>query len=181
MQLTRILSQVYSKPWAILPDTHRRIRDILQSKLAGNGLPSFGDGDDETPAYSIVGKVAVINIDGVILNKCSALETFCGAFSLETFRSNLRELDANENVESIILNINSPGGVVTGVPETADLIASIASRKPVYAYSNDTVASAAYWLAVRLQGFSSANQQRQAASAFTWPLSTAQRQCSRQG
>ena len=146
MQLARILTQVYSKPWAILPDTHKQIRQLIESKLAGNPLPSF-DSDDETPPYTIVGNVAVVNVEGVILNKCSALEAMCGATSLEDLRSNLRDIDANENVKSIVLNINSPGGVVTGVPETADLIASIASRKPVYAYSNDTVASAAYWLA----------------------------------
>lgn len=148
MRLERILQRVYFTPWAILPSTHASIQRLLESHLAGNPLPTYQtDADDGGGAYTIIGNTAVVDVEGVLLNKCSGLETLCGAFSLEDFRSNLRALDRNENVENIILNISSGGGIITGVPETADLIADIATRKDVYAYSNDVIGSAAYWIA----------------------------------
>jgi len=50
-----------------------------------------------------------------------------------------------ENV--IILNLRSPGGGVYKVPETARLIEKITMNKPVIAYTDVMIASAAYWLA----------------------------------
>lgn len=46
-----------------------------------------------------------------------------------------------------MLAINSPGGVVTGVPEAAAAIAQLATIKPVVAVTDSQSASAAYWIA----------------------------------
>jgi len=48
--------------------------------------------------------------------------------------------------DGIVLFIRSHGGHVTKVPETATLIERISQEKPVFAYTDDTMASAAYWL-----------------------------------
>ena len=149
MRLERILHRLNCEPWAILPSQHEAIRQLLDSHLAGAPLPSFSPTpeDDNATPYTVVGNTAVLDVAGVLLNKCSGLESLCGAFSLESFRSNLRAAAALPNVENIILNISSPGGSVTGIAETANLIAEVAQSKDVYAYSNDLIASAAYWLA----------------------------------
>jgi len=47
----------------------------------------------------------------------------------------------------IILNLRSPGGGVYKVPETARLIEKISATKPIIAYTDVMIASAAYWLA----------------------------------
>src|SRR5437868_5762288 len=120
MSLTRILHVVYSQPWAITPSRHAAIREALSQHMAGISFPSFGD-EEPKAAVDIVGKVAVLPIEGVILGKASGLEAACGAFSLETFRANLKATAANPAVESIILSISSGGGTITNVPEAADL------------------------------------------------------------
>jgi signal peptide peptidase SppA len=51
------------------------------------------------------------------------------------------------NVESIILNIDSPGGTVDGTSELAELIYNSRGIKPVIAWSDGIIASAAYWIA----------------------------------
>jgi len=152
MRLERILDLVYCKPWVILPSKHKAIQALVDSHLAGNPFPTFENEDEDDCGYVIVGNTAIIDVEGVILNKCSALETMCGAFSLQTFKQNLKTVAADENVLNIILNISSGGGTVTGVPEAADLIAAIAKTKDVYAYTDDCIASAAYWLASQCKG-----------------------------
>jgi len=50
-------------------------------------------------------------------------------------------------VRGIVLDINSPGGEVTGINELANVIYNARGKKPLVAYVGGTGASAAYWLA----------------------------------
>jgi signal peptide peptidase SppA len=59
------------------------------------------------------------------------------------FRSAL----ADDTVGTIVLDIDSPGGTVTGVPELAAEILAARGTKPVIAVANSMAASAAYWIA----------------------------------
>lgn len=54
---------------------------------------------------------------------------------------------ADPSVRTIDLIVNSPGGSVLGLPETADLIFQAGRTKPVRAFVTGLAASAAYWLA----------------------------------
>ena len=45
------------------------------------------------------------------------------------------------------MNVDSPGGLIDLVPETAALIRTVRETKPVIAVANTYAASAAYWLA----------------------------------
>lgn len=153
MRLERIIETVYTKPWAILPAKHRAIQQLIEAHLNGASFLDFDGGDEnDTPAYDVVGNTAIIPIEGTILNKTSGLEAMCGAFSCQGFRQTLRTVAADGTVENIVLSISSGGGIITGVPETADLIASVAATKPVYAFTDDCIASAAYWLASQARG-----------------------------
>lgn len=62
-----------------------------------------------------------------------------------------RELDrlmADESVGAIVLDVDSPGGVVYGTPELAAKIrAARGQGKPIVAVANSLAASAAYWIA----------------------------------
>jgi signal peptide peptidase SppA len=52
-----------------------------------------------------------------------------------------------EDCKAIVLDVDSPGGSVDGVPEFADEIYDARSKKPVIAVCNSMACSAAYWLA----------------------------------
>lgn len=87
-------------------------------------------------------KIAVLPIRGVI-------EQHPGFF-VDTATDHLaRAFDdalASHAVSAIVLDIDSPGGVVYGVPELADKIYAARGVKPIYAVANSTAFSAAYWL-----------------------------------
>jgi signal peptide peptidase SppA len=62
-------------------------------------------------------------------------------------RASVRRALADPSVKTVDLVIDSPGGSVLGLPETADVIHAANRVKPVRAFVTGIAASAAYWLA----------------------------------
>ncbi|MBS1851002.1 MAG: S49 family peptidase [Acidobacteria bacterium] len=65
----------------------------------------------------------------------------------EGIRERIRSAVQDPAIQSIVLHVDSPGGSVIGLPETAALIRQANSTKPVTAIVHGMAASAAYWLA----------------------------------
>lgn len=93
------------------------------------------------------GPVAVLEIMGPIIPRADMFSEISGATSLDRFAQNLQTALDDPTVSAIVLAIDSPGGQVTGVSETAEMIAQATMRKPVSVYVEGAAASAAYWLA----------------------------------
>ncbi|MCP4320014.1 MAG: S49 family peptidase, partial [Hyphomicrobiales bacterium] len=68
-----------------------------------------------------------------------------GGTSVQALATDFGTAMDDVSVECIVLDIDSPGGTVTGIAEFAELIKS--AEKPVVAYVSGTGASAAYWIA----------------------------------
>jgi signal peptide peptidase SppA len=85
--------------------------------------------------------IAVIPIVGAIANRGMSL----GVGALQVAAA-VRSAAADRRVDGIVLDIDSPGGTVTGVPEAAAEIFAARQMKPVTAVSNGLMASAAYWI-----------------------------------
>jgi signal peptide peptidase SppA len=90
-----------------------------------------------------VSKVAVIPVQGVLTKDGPK---WMGN-SYEGIADAVEKAAADPSVKSIVLSVDSPGGEVTGLPETAHVIAQAAKSKPVHAIVEGQAASAAYWLA----------------------------------
>jgi len=102
----------------------------------------------ETPRLlSKQGDVAIINIHGRLTNTEAWYSALLGDSSYPAIREALVHAAQDPSVKAIALDIKSGGGMVSGVQDTADLVTRIDTGvKPVYAYSDGTIASAAYWL-----------------------------------
>lgn len=145
MRLERIYDKVANQPWAITPEKYTVIRNLLESHLAGASLLDLMDEEAEAkPLFTVEGKVAIVPIEGVILDKASGLEMQCGAFSSQLFRSTLKELAGRPDVETILLSIDSGGGMVAGGLETDEVLQAVKKVKKIVAYSDGLVASQAY-------------------------------------
>jgi ClpP class serine protease len=91
------------------------------------------------------GGVAQINVIGSLFRYANVFTRISGGASVEGIQAELDEAIADPSVRSILLNIDSPGGQVSGISDLAQSIRN--SSKPVTAFVDDLGASAGYWLA----------------------------------
>jgi signal peptide peptidase SppA len=139
-------------PWAILPSAFAAIREVIALRLEGIHLSaeeieeriSAGPGSRQ-PFQA--GAVAVLPIYGVIFPRANLMTQMSGGTSLDRLGAAIDAVAADPQVGSILLDVNSPGGSVELLPETAAKIRAARARKRVVASANGTAASAAYWLA----------------------------------
>ena len=104
--------------------------------------------ESETPRLlTRVGSVGVIEIYGPLVNDDSVWNRYDGLVAYNEIREALVHAAQDPTLGSIILDINSGGGAVSGVSDTAELISKIDSGiKPVHTFSDGIIGSAAYWL-----------------------------------
>lgn len=150
-----ILRAVAATPWAILPETLLAITDLLALRAAGGHLEAAeieeriaaGPGSRK-PYQQGAGAVAVIPLTGVLMPRASLMAQISGATSLAQVGAAIDAAAADPEIDAIVLDVDSPGGAVTLVPETAaKLRAASQAGKRTVAVANGTAASAAYWIA----------------------------------
>lgn len=148
----RVLEACLRLPWAIRPEVLPVVAEIVARRLAGERpgpedvRALAGAGPASRPART-VGSIAVLPLYGVLFPKASMIGEMSGGTSLARFRASLREAVASPQISAIVIDVDSPGGLVDLVPETAQEIRQARAAKPVVAVANTEAASAAYWLA----------------------------------
>jgi ClpP class serine protease len=95
----------------------------------------------------IRGGVGIIPVRGPLFKRANIMTEHCGATSYETVLRDFHQMLASDQVQSIILDIDSPGGEANGCSELADHIFEARGKKTIAAYIGGTGASAAYWIA----------------------------------
>lgn len=93
--------------------------------------------------------VAVMRLHGTVAPRLSGVDAMSGSFiGLEDFQRSFSAVADRSDVRAIVLDIDSPGGQVDLVQETAATIrAARREGRPIIASANTMAASAAYWLA----------------------------------
>lgn len=132
------------QPWA-LP---RSVLQELVDAAATGSLPARAAMAQPAPPRR-EGIVSVITIRGVIEHHSTWMTDMFGGTSVDAIRASLREALAQPEVMGIVLDIDSPGGGVSGITELAAEIRGARGTKPILAIANTMAASAAYWLAAQ--------------------------------
>jgi len=158
-QTPRIYRAVTTTPWAIAPAKLAEIGEFIAMRSRGvaldkaevqfalDGRPRPERGGDRRPYRLIEGHgVAIIPLYGVILPRANLLIEFSGGTSTQLFSQAVEQAVADEEVETIVLDVDSPGGSVVGVQEAADTVRWATARKKVVAVATSQMASAAYWI-----------------------------------
>lgn len=135
-------------PWVIQEKNLRQILDIAQRAHDPDfEAVALKRGDKVGPLVEMRGSVAVINVVGPIFRYANLFTEISGATSVQALASAFGSAVADPNVGAILLNVDSPGGEVSGISELAAAIYEARQRKPVWAYVDDLAASGAYWIA----------------------------------
>lgn len=151
--LPRLASLIFNQPHyitssaaeAILSALNGRIGEIDMSRFTGD--PVYND-RGRWAGYSITRNgAAIVPIIGELVNRGAYLGASSGLISYEGLREQLRSAAADPRVKALVLDIDSPGGMVSGCYECAAEVREIARSKPVIAVANSLMASAAYAIA----------------------------------
>lgn len=92
--------------------------------------------------------IAIIPIEGTLMKKWG-LDPYSGATGYDGIKMKLAAALDDDAVNAILLDIDSPGGVVAGCMDLADLIFAVNGKnggKPIWAIANEQACSAAYAL-----------------------------------
>lgn len=148
MPHTRILSAIQSELWAITPDALQQVVAIAQGFGDAEAVAAkLGRPLTNTRTVTVRDGVAVVPVAGPIFRYANLFSDISGATSIQTLATDLQAAVDDPSVNSIILEIDSPGGQVSGVSEFAAQVRAASSVKPVSAYISNLGASAAYWIA----------------------------------
>jgi signal peptide peptidase SppA len=159
MRYEHIIKTVYQTPWAITPEVFARLERVVRLRVLDGisrediALITGFEKKLERPMAahnssrsSGSGSIAVLPITGIITQRGGMDDASMPLFSTAAFGRYLRTLIADPKIDTILLDIDSPGGSVSGVPELAKIIFDARSEKRVVAIANSFAASAAYWL-----------------------------------
>lgn len=151
MKGSLILQAVYETPWAILPGKLLAILDVVHRHAAGELLPQAEidaiKAAARKPAAQMAGAIAVLPVFGTIFPRANLMTEHSGGASAEGLAAQFRALVADPNVGAIVLDVDSPGGAVSGIDELGTEIFKARGTKPIVAQVNHLAASAAYWVA----------------------------------
>lgn len=145
-----LIDKIVGAPWAITPETLESIIAIArrENAVAKENWPTYSAAARKvTEGYRrtmIDGDVAVISVTGPIFPKANMMTDLSGATSLQDVAGDFRRAMEDGDVSAVVLDIDSPGGVVHGIATFADAVAK--AGKPVVAYTDAWMASAAYFI-----------------------------------
>ncbi len=90
---------------------------------------------------------AKVNVVGPIMQNESFWTFFGLATSSITLKKVFKELAADDRIEDVLVEFNTPGGGISGLVDAADAFAELSKTKNTIAQVSGMTASAGYWLA----------------------------------
>ncbi len=144
----KVMAAIFAEPWAITPEALDQVIAIASRAYSDPALAlARSEERVERLEASQRKATAIIPVHGTIFPRATLFTRTSGATNTADLNWMLDWALAEDEVEAIVLDIDSPGGQVTGIHELAGRIRSAAAVKPVVAYVSGMAASAAYWLA----------------------------------
>jgi capsid assembly protease len=145
-----IIDLIQNKAWALHPAKLDEINAFIEARLADPRATFEAargkSGNKADDRYEIRDGVAVIPVYGVIDKRANMFMEISGGTSTELLKRDIAKALNDRKVDSILLDVDSPGGSVDGTKEVADFIYEARGQKPIIAYANGLMASAAYWI-----------------------------------
>lgn len=150
MKRLMALQFMASQAWALPPSMLADMEAIARREFTAGRLDALKSQDGESlkaaPAVEVRDGVALIQVRGVISRYATWMHDICGGTSTEALAKALSASIDDPKVRAIVLWVDSPGGMVNGLNEMADMIYQARGQKKIAAYVGGMACSAAYWL-----------------------------------
>lgn len=142
------LLDVFATPWAVPPaqlrDMGQAVLSFIEAGARADRLPA----PPTHPAPYVDGGIAIVTMTGPLIHRPHpVLAALFGALDPAVLAADIHQLAADESVRGIALDIDSPGGSVSGTPTLHRAVARANAVKPVVAVVEGMCTSAAFWVA----------------------------------
>lgn len=97
---------------------------------------------------------AILELHGTLIDRSPFMGGFWGMTAYEGIQEQVRRIKTNADIKRVVLDINSPGGMVLGIEACGNALADLADSKPLYAIANNMACSGGYWLGCIADEFS---------------------------
>lgn len=154
-----VIDYVQQQFWAITEPMLDVIHEILHARYYGDEarradqLDKFmaakvlvAGGNDEKKKYHVDNGVAIIPVIGTISKRMNWFSDVSGGASTELLQRDIQSAIDDPSVNSIVLDVDSPGGTVDGVQKLQDFIYAARDKKPILSHANGLMASGAMWI-----------------------------------
>jgi signal peptide peptidase SppA len=160
MKFEFLAQRLFNTPLAILPGKAEVIMAALSERLGISQVARVGPsmmedddvvyssrGDNPRGGYDVVAGVAIIQVCGTLVQKLGTLRPFSGMTGYDGIRQNFMTAMIDPEVKAIMLDIDSPGGEVSGCFDLVDTIYNSRGTKPIWSILNESAYSAGYAIA----------------------------------
>lgn len=136
-----------SQPWLMLPEHLENLLAIAERMGDPQALVTReGERLNKARTVTVRNGVAIVPVTGPIFRYANLFTEISGATSTQVLATDIQRALDDPAVRSIVLNIDSPGGVASGINEMAELVYEGRKRKRIVTYAGGYLASAAYWI-----------------------------------
>jgi capsid assembly protease len=139
-----------SAEWLMRPVEHASMMKIIErmeDMPKREGVDICGDAT-EFESMQIQDGTAIIPIRGVMVHGLKMAEKVDSVVCAEDIEKDIKFAMESGDVKRVVFDIDSPGGMYNGTPELGDVIAKYHGVKPMAAFTNGLMASAAYWTGI---------------------------------
>lgn len=152
----QIAAGLFNRPVALLEESSSLALDLLSRTAGQIDASAFGmsfetsDRVERDRPYEVVAGVAIIPVRGVLVQRLGWLWYYGELLNVSGYdriRLQFMMALADEEVEAIVLDVDSPGGDVAGLFDLVDTIYSARGVKPIAAILGENAYSAGYALA----------------------------------
>jgi len=145
--INSIVSEYQSQLWLMEPASLAAFVKRLAGLPVNAVLPNVKI-EQRKSKLKVANSVAQIDIRGVLLDTVPGWLRLWGldVTGYDEIAEQVKEASEREDVTGIMLNVDSPGGMVAGIADAADAIYNVRGGMDVRATIKNLGASAAYWL-----------------------------------
>ncbi|MDB6374474.1 S49 family peptidase [Photorhabdus bodei] len=155
MNLPHLAQRLFNTPLALHPRKAEVVMAALTDRFGITRINAMSDWDDDgsfsrnknDAGYDVVEGIAVIPIQGTLVQKLGSLRPYSGMTGYDGIRQSFLTALHDPEVAGICLDIDSPGGEVAGCFDLVDEIYAARGKKPIHAILSENAYSAAYALA----------------------------------
>lgn len=149
-----LASKLAGRPWAVLDAIAEHVHGLVEGAqvVTLRSLASLREkvhasdrGGEGVNAVRVEDGIAIIPVVGTLTQRGEEINS-ASTRSTALLADEVRAAALDPSVRAIVLEMDTPGGEVFGVPEAWDEIRAAGQAKPVIAHANSFAASAGYYL-----------------------------------